>query len=50
MGQTGSYTSKIEVITALSIFTKWDTQRIKELMKICQHTLADTFGLRIQEV
>jgi hypothetical protein len=50
MGQTGSYTSKIEVATPLTIFTKWNTQRVKELMKICHHTLSDTFALRIQEV
>lgn len=50
MGQTGSYTTKIEVAPALTVFTKWNLVRMKELMKTCQHILADVFALRLQEV
>jgi hypothetical protein len=49
MGQTGSYTAKIEVKPALTAFTKWQNVHVKELMRTSSHILSDTFALRLQE-
>ena len=50
MGQTGSFTSKIEVPEQLTPFTKWELPHVREMLTRSENQLSDTFALRFQEV
>ena len=50
MGQTGSFTSKIEVPEQLTPFTKWELPHVREMLTRSENALSDTFALRFQEV
>lgn len=50
MGQTGSFTAKVDVASELTSFTKWGSEKIRELSYRSQHSLSNTFALRYQEV
>jgi hypothetical protein len=50
MGQTGSFTSKIEVPEQLTPFTKWELPHVREMITRSENALSDTFALRFQEV
>jgi hypothetical protein len=50
MGQSGSFTAKVDVAPELTNFTKWGQEKIRELISRSQHNLSNTFALRYQEV
>jgi hypothetical protein len=49
MGQTGSFTAKVNMRPTMLPYTKWGATQLQSVMLRSKHELADTFALRTQE-
>lgn len=49
MGQTGSFTAKVNMRPTLLPYTRWGAPQLQGVMLRSRHELADTFALRTQE-
>lgn len=49
MGQTGSFTAKVNMRPTLLPYTKWGAPQLQAVLLRSRHELADTFALRSQE-